>query len=206
MRLNALTESRYFIVPKNEPSLVEYLKPFLEKEKEFNELNGQYKEEMGYVAPAISNVHGVMGWFYNVDSRYTIVPIPDGLKPYKKNQYDCLAEPDGQQLKIYVPAAKRIKDSHQYREYLNNLNEKYVQIPDKVVECFKADNILIGATESGFGIRHTKAVLVKDHWILCVPWSPKASKEEREFDPRIKEIKTSQFIAILEEGVDPNES
>lgn len=193
-------QCRYFIVRADEPDLQRYLAPYVDRMERFKELDKRTCKEMGATYVAVNNYNGVTGWYFNVTPGKPEVVIPDGLHAYSKYSSDYKCK-DGTELKIYTPTNKKFKASRQYHAYLKELNELYCDIPYQVIKYF---DMGVKFFVANLRVAKTVAVQVGDWWLFAVPW-PDGNDCKKVFSPKLKEIKKSQFVAILEEGTNPDE-
>lgn len=192
-------QCRYFVVGEDD-KLKQFLAPYTERMDKFRELDRKNAEEFGSHSVAINNYRGVTGWYFDVTPNKEVPSIPDGLREYSKYSSDYSCE-DGTKLKIYIPANRKFKASKPYYAYLKELNDLYCDIPQHVTEYFDAH---VQFFVANLNVARTVAVHVGDYWLFMVPW-PEGNNCQKVFDSRLKEIKKSQYVAVLEEGVDPNE-
>lgn len=191
---------RYFMVCADEQDLQQYLAPYVDRMEKFKALDKQTCKEMGAAYVAVNNYNGVTGWYFDVTPGKPEVQIPDGLHTYSKYSSDYKCK-DGTELKIYTPANKKFKASRQYHAYLRELNELYCDIPYHVIKYFDME---VKFFVADLRIARTVAVQVGDWWLFAVPW-PEGNDCKKVFSPKLTEIKKSQFVAILEEGGNPDE-
>ena len=190
---------RYFIVNKNEPGLSAHLAPYETRMEQFKELDVKTSREMGALSVAVNNFNGITGWYFETPVGAK-AKVPEGLRPYSKSPFDYKRE-DGKRFKIYVPSSLKFKKSARHRENLEKLNTLYCNISDKVIEYFDA---YVEFFDYDFRVVHTAAGRCGEWWLIVVPWRKATENgKEKVFDPRLREIKKSQFVAITEENVDP---
>lgn len=186
---------RYFVIRKDEPQLHEFMAPYVEQMDKFWALDRKSSNEMGAYGVAINNFNGVTGWYFDITCE-----VPEGLKAYSKYPHDDKL-PDGRLLKIYMPAAKKIKESKKYHDYLQELNQLYCDLSKMVIEHLDAH---IEFLTGDFYLVKTIALDVRDWWLVVAPW-PMNNTSAKVFDSRLKEITKSQYVAVLEEGENPDE-